>query len=123
MEVLSNLGNALAKLKDYQHAWVAFDEALKISPANTQIIENYLLCLLEGRQFEQFDEMLAKIKFLGADVKTRLQRIAEEYRTTLGVRAKKGGKKLGSPLGKRASFLAKTRKMKNSSTFSEGAST
>jgi len=113
VEVLSNLGNSLTKAKNFQHAWVAFDEALKISPANTTIIENYLLCLLEGKYFDKFDEMLAKIKFLTADVKARLLTIADEYKTVLGVKAKKYGKKQLSVLNASKkgthSFLQKIR--------------
>ena len=108
VEVLSNLGNALTKAKNYQHACVAFDEALKISPANIPIIENYLLCLLEGRMFDKFDEILAKIKFLTADVKSKLQSISEEYKNTFGVNLKKLAKKSTTIFGmvKKATIAA-----------------
>jgi len=42
---LNNLGNTLVKLKDYGHAWLAFDEGLKLNPTNSKIIFNYLLCI------------------------------------------------------------------------------
>ncbi len=103
MEILSNLGNTLTKLKDYQNAWLAFDDALRISPANAAVVENYMLCLLEGKQFDKFEEMLAKYKYLSKDTKERLQALADEYRTTLGIKSKRPP----PTLSKRASFLMK----------------
>ncbi len=124
VEILSNLGNALTKAKNYQDAWVAFDEALKIRPADTQIIENYLLCLLEGKQFDRFDEMLGKIQFLTADVKSRLQSIADEYKATLGVKGKKPGAPrkpavMGSP--SRRSIGSILQRSKSGANFSDDA--
>lgn len=89
VELLSNLGNTLTKLKDYQNAWAAFEEALKLNPASVPVIENYFLCLLEAKQFDKFEELIAKFTFLPADVKTRILTLCDEYKVTLGIKPKK----------------------------------
>ncbi len=94
VEALSNLGNGLVKLKDYHTAWVAFDQALTVSPGNVAVIENYILCLLEAKRFDLFDEMMDKLTFLKKDRKERLEKIADEYRTMLGIRTKKQRKSI-----------------------------
>ena len=90
IEILSNLGNTLTKLKDYPHAWLAFEEALKINPTNASVIENYLLCLLEAKLLDRFEEIIEKNKsLLPGETKGKLNGLAEEYRITLGIRHKK----------------------------------
>ena len=89
MEALSNLGNGLTKLKDYHTAWTAFEQALKVSPGNGTVIENYMLCLLEAKRFDAFEEMMEKFVYLAKEKKDKLEKVADEYRNTLGIRVKK----------------------------------
>ena len=121
-EILSNLGNTLTKLKDYQNAWLAFEEALKLSPANIPIIENYLLCLLESKQLDKFEELVEKLNFLPKEVKERVNLLADEYRITLGIKAKKQMLKRQTTKGteltkRRTSVMESTASPKKSGTL------
>lgn len=98
VEILSNLGNTLTKLKDYQHAWVAFDEAIKINPTNASVIENYLLCLLDAKLIDVFENKIEQYEFLPEDSKRKLNDLANEYRITLGIRSKKPAMKKKKPI-------------------------
>lgn len=123
VEVLSNLGNALVKVQKYQQAWVAFDEALKMSPANPKLLENYLLCLLDGREFDKFGDMLRKIKFLSIDTKNKLQAVADEYRAVADSDADKTVRRSSigakSPENKAIRALLR-KKLKGKSKFNKG---
>ena len=46
-EVLCNLALALKKTLYLDYAQIAFEEAVKVSPGNTFILNNYMLFLLE----------------------------------------------------------------------------
>ena len=46
-ETLSNLGLALANTQYKDYANIAFEEAVNSCPGNTDILENYMLFLLE----------------------------------------------------------------------------
>jgi len=51
-ETLSNLALALKRTKYDNYAKIAFEEALNTNPGNTFILLNYMLYLLELKNFE-----------------------------------------------------------------------
>ena len=51
-ETLGNLGLALAKTRYTEYAKVAFEEAINERPGSTEILENFMLFLLETRQWD-----------------------------------------------------------------------
>ena len=66
-ETLNNLGLALMKIGNLDYSNLTFEEALRIEPGNPQIINNYLLWLLTGKQFTKFVKMLSNVKRLITD--------------------------------------------------------
>ena len=64
-ETLSNLGICLMKVGNY--SGLTFEEALRLEPGNKQIMNNYLFCLLIGKQFAKFTKVLASVKKLLSD--------------------------------------------------------
>lgn len=63
-ETLNNLGLAMMKIGNLEYSNLTFEEALRLEPGNPQIINNYLLCLLTGKQFSKFIKMLSNVKRL-----------------------------------------------------------
>ena len=51
-EVLANLGMALRKTKFKEYAKLAFEEAINSNPGNTWILMNYMLYLLQLKNFD-----------------------------------------------------------------------
>ena len=72
-------------MEDYSHAWIAFDEALKLNPSNKKIMENYLRCICESRDMKKFDHLIENAKFLTKDDYTRINAIGNEYKALLGL--------------------------------------
>mmetsp|Transcript_20461 Transcript_20461/g.23622 ORF Transcript_20461/g.23622 Transcript_20461/m.23622 type:complete len:140 (-) Transcript_20461:28-447(-) len=52
------------KIGNLDYSNLTFEEALRIEPGNPQVINNYLLCLLIGKQFSKFIKMLSNVKKL-----------------------------------------------------------
>jgi Flp pilus assembly protein TadD len=63
-ETLNNLGLSLMKIGNLEYSNLTFEEALRLEPGNYQVINNYLLCLLIGKQFSKFIKMLSNVKRL-----------------------------------------------------------
>lgn len=63
-ETLNNLGLSLMKIGNLEYSNLTFEEALLLEPGNPEIINNYMLCLLTGKQFSKFIKMLSNIKRL-----------------------------------------------------------
>lgn len=63
-ETLNNLGLALMKIGNLEYSNLTFEEALRIEPGNPHIISNYMLCLLNGKQFAKYIKMLSNVKRL-----------------------------------------------------------
>lgn len=57
-EALCNLALSLKKTNYIEYAQIAFEEAVNVSPGNTFILTNYMMFLLEQKNFEQFDKVL-----------------------------------------------------------------
>lgn len=57
-EALCNLGMALSKIKFNDYAKMAFEEAINVNPGNKTVLVNYLLFLLENKQFNKFANIL-----------------------------------------------------------------
>ena len=53
-EALCNLALALKKTSYVEYAKLAFEEAVNVSPGNSHILSNYMMFLLEQKNFEQF---------------------------------------------------------------------
>ena len=61
-EALCNLALSLKKTNYIDFAQTAFEEAVNVSPGNTFIIQNYMLFLLEQKNFTQFDKVMLHAK-------------------------------------------------------------
>ena len=48
---------------------MAFEEAVNVSPGNTFILRNYMMFLLEQRNFAQFDKVMANHAKIVMDAK------------------------------------------------------
>jgi len=58
-EALCNLALALKRTVSYvDYAQIAFEEAVNVSPGNTFILTNYLMFLLEQKNFDQFHKVM-----------------------------------------------------------------
>lgn len=57
-EALCNLALALKKTGHLNYALIAFEEAVNTSPGNTFILSNYMMFLLEQKNFDQFDKVM-----------------------------------------------------------------
>jgi Tfp pilus assembly protein PilF len=57
-ETLCNLGLTLSKIKFNDYAKMAFEEAINVNPGNKVVLVNYLLFLLENKQFNKFASIL-----------------------------------------------------------------
>jgi len=57
-EALANLALSLKKTNYIEYAQIAFEEAVNVSPGNTFILTNYMMFLLEQKNFEQFEKVI-----------------------------------------------------------------
>ena len=57
-EALCNLALALKRTSYLDYAQIAFEEAVNVSPGNTFILTNYMMFLLEQKNFEQFNKVM-----------------------------------------------------------------
>lgn len=58
-EALCNLALALKRTTSYvDYAQIAFEEAVNVSPGNTFILTNYMMFLLEQKNFAQFSKVM-----------------------------------------------------------------
>lgn len=57
-EALCNLALSLKKTNYLEFAQSAFEEAVNVSPGNTFILHNYMLFLLEQKNFTHFDKVM-----------------------------------------------------------------
>lgn len=57
-EALGNLALALKQTSYVDYAKLAFEEAVNVSPGNTHILSNYMMFLLEQKNFDQFNKVL-----------------------------------------------------------------
>ena len=58
-EALCNLALALKRTSSYvDYAQIAFEEAVNVSPGNTFILTNYMMFLLEQKNFAQFTRVM-----------------------------------------------------------------
>lgn len=57
-EALCNLALALKKTSYVEYAKIAFEEAINVSPGNSHILSNYMMFLLEQRNFTQFERVM-----------------------------------------------------------------
>lgn len=62
VEALSNLALSLKKTHYIEYARIAFEEAINISPGNTFILNNYMMFLLQNKNFTQYDAILPHAK-------------------------------------------------------------
>lgn len=66
-EALCNLALALKRTTYLDYAQMAFEEAVNVSPGNTFILTNYMMFLLEQKDFGQFDRVLPHAKLVMAE--------------------------------------------------------
>jgi len=57
-ETLCNLGMTLSKIRFNDYAKIAFEEAINVNPGHKVVLVNYLLFLLENKQFNRFANIL-----------------------------------------------------------------
>ena len=57
-EALCNLALALKRTQYLDYAAIAFEEAVNASPGNTFILTNYMMFLLEQKNWEQYSKVL-----------------------------------------------------------------
>eukprot|EP00344_Euplotes_crassus_P008932 CAMPEP_0196999120 /NCGR_PEP_ID=MMETSP1380-20130617/4363_1 /TAXON_ID=5936 /ORGANISM="Euplotes crassus, Strain CT5" /LENGTH=160 /DNA_ID=CAMNT_0042415935 /DNA_START=529 /DNA_END=1008 /DNA_ORIENTATION=+ len=55
----NNLALALMKLGNLEYSNLAFEEALLMDPGNMDIVNNYMLCLLNAKMFPKYVKMLS----------------------------------------------------------------
>ena len=61
-DTLCNLGLVLTKINYNDFAKIAFEEGININPGNKIILQNYMLFLLEIKQFEKFTSIMSHAK-------------------------------------------------------------
>lgn len=53
-DIMCNLGMVLQRISYHDFAKIAFEEGIHINPGNKTLLNNYLLFLLEVKQFDKF---------------------------------------------------------------------
>ena len=70
----------MKKTKYDSYAKIAFEEAIRSNPGNTFILLNYMLYLLELKDFDQFQKMMSHVKTVMAkDEIDMLQKLHSEF--------------------------------------------
>ena len=57
-DTLCNLGLVLSRINFHDYAKIAFEEGINLNPGNKVLLSNYLLFLLEIKQFDKFNTIL-----------------------------------------------------------------
>ena len=135
--LLCNLGIALSQTDyDPMFATIAFEEALKANPHNEFIMENYLLYLVDSKQFDRYKRTIPNAKrLLDQDLMKNIQTMFNSMVNAIktlggsGIEVKEDGKSNDfnkSPLGgklsvgnKMANLLKSIMSKKNSKTPSD----
>lgn len=61
-DTLCNLGLILQKLNYNDFAKIAYEEGINVNPGNRALLKNYLLFLLEIKQFDKFNTVISHAK-------------------------------------------------------------
>lgn len=84
-ETLCNLGMTLSKIKFNDYAKMAYEEAINVNPGNKTVLVNYLLFLLENKQFNKFANILTHASRIldPAEFQT-YQKLYQEFQKAVG---------------------------------------
>ena len=83
-EALCNLALALKKTGHLDYAKIAFEEAVNVSPGNTFILSNYMMYLLEQKQFDQFNRVMTHAKrVMDKSEMDTITRLHEEFKAAM----------------------------------------
>ena len=85
-DVLCNLGMVLQRIAYNDFAKIAFEEGIHVNPGNKALLHNYLLFLLEVKQFDKFQTVITHAKrVLDVSEISTLQKLQGEFQKALGV--------------------------------------
>lgn len=70
----------MVKEENYEYAWLAFDEAVRLHPENKEVVAQYVINLLKTKNFEKFDSVMKNLNKLDSTTRKSFQNLKIEFK-------------------------------------------